>query len=351
MNTQEAKIVLETALICAQEPLKLGELRKLFADGVSADTVRTLLEDLRHDWSGRGVELVGLASGWRFQSKPAMRSYLDRLHPEKPPKYSRAVLETLAIIAYRQPVTRGDIEEIRGVTVNTQVVKQLEDRNWIEVIGHRDVPGRPALYATTRQFLDDLGLRALDELPPLADPSAQLNADLLGQHAIEFADIGTAAQASISDEEEGSPGAAMESGASEAEVIADESLDAIAAGEDQDIPQAAGEAPLPNAGMAGSASTPDTHPAAASAPAAQEHAEETANVEPQAGVAESAPHHDPVSQTDPAIPAHDSGVLRDTEHAAEPNPTTAAHDDSEDHRDAAQDAGILTDDEPESRSA
>lgn len=188
MNTQEAKIVLETALICAQEPLKLGELRKLFADGVSADTVRTLLEDLKRDWSGRGVELVGLASGWRFQSKPAMRSYLDRLHPEKPPKYSRAVLETLAIIAYRQPVTRGDIEEIRGVTVNTQVVKQLEDRGWIEVIGHRDVPGRPALYATTRQFLDDLGLTALDELPPLADPSAQLNADLLGQHAIEFAE-------------------------------------------------------------------------------------------------------------------------------------------------------------------
>ena len=174
MNTQEAKIVLETALICAQEPLKLAELRKLFADGVSADTVRTLLEDLKQDWSGRGVELVGLASGWRFQSKPAMRSYLDRLHPEKPPKYSRAVLETLAIIAYRQPVTRGDIEEIRGVTVNTQVVKQLEDRGWIEVIGHRDVPGRPALYATTRQFLDDLGLKALDELPPLEDPSAQL---------------------------------------------------------------------------------------------------------------------------------------------------------------------------------
>ena len=143
MNTQEAKIVLETALICAQEPLKLGELRKLFADDISADTVRTLLDGLKQDWSGRGVELVALASGWRFQSKPAMRGYLDRLHPEKPPKYSRAVLETLAIIAYRQPVTRGDIEEIRGVTVNTQVVKQLEDRGWIEVIGHRDVPGRP----------------------------------------------------------------------------------------------------------------------------------------------------------------------------------------------------------------
>jgi segregation and condensation protein B len=186
MNTQEAKIVLETALICAQEPLKLAELRKLFADDISADTVRTLLDILKQDWSGRGVELVALASGWRFQSKPAMRSYLDRLHPEKPPKYSRAVLETLAIIGYRQPVTRGDIEEIRGVTVSTQVVKQLEDRGWIEVIGHRDVPGRPALYATTKQFLDDLGLGALDELPALDNPSAQLEASLLAQHAMDF---------------------------------------------------------------------------------------------------------------------------------------------------------------------
>ncbi|WP_175835564.1 SMC-Scp complex subunit ScpB [Burkholderia anthina] len=186
MNTQEAKIVLETALICAQEPLKLGDLRKLFADGVSADTVRTLLEDLKQDWSGRGVELVALASGWRFQSKPAMRHFLDRLHPEKPPKYSRAVLETLAIIAYRQPVTRGDIEEIRGVTVNTQVVKQLEDRGWIEVIGHRDVPGRPALYATTKQFLDDLGLKALDDLPALEEPAANIEAALLAQQAMDF---------------------------------------------------------------------------------------------------------------------------------------------------------------------
>jgi len=189
MNTQEAKIVLETALICAQEPLKVGDLRKLFADAISADTVKSLLEDLRGEWSDRGVELVALASGWRFQSRPAMRSFLDRLHPEKPPKYSRAVLETLAIIAYRQPVTRGDIEEIRGVTVNTQVVKQLEDRGWIEVIGHRDVPGRPALYATTKDFLDDLGLKALDQLPALTDPNAQLQIDLLAQHAIEFSEL------------------------------------------------------------------------------------------------------------------------------------------------------------------
>ncbi|MXN73404.1 SMC-Scp complex subunit ScpB [Burkholderia sp. 4701] len=199
MNTQEAKIVLETALICAQEPLKLGDLRKLFADSVSADTVRTLLEDLKQDWSGRGVELVALASGWRFQSKPAMRGFLDRLHPEKPPKYSRAVLETLAIIAYRQPVTRGDIEEIRGVTVNTQVVKQLEDRGWIEVIGHRDVPGRPALYATTKQFLDDLGLKALDDLPALEEPAANIEAALLAQQAMDFEDGVPAADEAGSD--------------------------------------------------------------------------------------------------------------------------------------------------------
>ncbi|GAA4328529.1 hypothetical protein GCM10023144_14420 [Pigmentiphaga soli] len=167
MNTSEARLVLETALLCAQEPLPLSELRKLFADEVGNDTLRSLLDDLHQSWSGRGVELVALAGGWRFQSRPSMRPYLERLNPEKPPKYSRAVMETLAIIAYRQPVTRGDIEEIRGVTVSSQVVKALEDRGWIEVIGHRDAPGRPALFGTTRQFLDDLGLRALDELPPL----------------------------------------------------------------------------------------------------------------------------------------------------------------------------------------
>jgi segregation and condensation protein B len=167
MNTHEAKRVLETALICAQQPLSLRDLRTLFDDEVGPDTLRALLDDLARDWSGRGVELVTLASGWRFQSRPEMREYLDRLNPEKPPRYSRAVLETLAIIAYRQPVTRGDIEDIRGVAVGSQIVKQLEDRGWIEVIGHRDAPGRPALYATTRQFLDDLGLASLDGLPAL----------------------------------------------------------------------------------------------------------------------------------------------------------------------------------------
>jgi segregation and condensation protein B len=167
MNTQEAKVVLEAALLTSEQPLSVAELRRLFNDELNADTVRVLLDELRTEWSGRGVELVALATGWRFQSAPLMRPYLERLNPERPPKYSRAVLETLAIIAYRQPVTRGDIEEIRGVTVSTNVIKTLEDRGWIEVIGHREAPGRPALFATTREFLDDLGLRSLEELPAL----------------------------------------------------------------------------------------------------------------------------------------------------------------------------------------
>ncbi|MGM9513791.1 SMC-Scp complex subunit ScpB [Roseateles sp. DB2] len=167
MNTQEAKRVLETALICAQQPLTIKDLRSLFADEIGADSLRMLLDELAGDWEGRGVELVAIASGWRFQSRPEMREFLDRMHPEKPQRYSRAVMETLAIIAYRQPVTRGDIEDIRGVVVSTQIVKQLEDRNWIEVVGHREAPGRPALYATTQQFLDDLGLLNLSQLPAL----------------------------------------------------------------------------------------------------------------------------------------------------------------------------------------
>jgi segregation and condensation protein B len=177
MNTDEAKRVLETALLCAREPMSIQAMKKLFADadangrqagpGVGSDTIKILLEELRRDWDGRGIEIVGLASGWRFQSRPDMKPYLERLTPEKPPKYSRATLETLAIIAYRQPVTRGDIEEIRGVAVNSQTIKMLEERGWIDVVGHREVVGRPALLGTTRQFLDDLGLASLGQLPPL----------------------------------------------------------------------------------------------------------------------------------------------------------------------------------------
>ncbi|MDB5766704.1 MAG: scpB [Collimonas fungivorans] len=173
MNIIEAKKVLETALLCAHEPLSLNDLKKLYMAGgeedgeINADTIRSMLEELREDWVDKGIEVVALSTGWRFQSRPEMKIYLERLNPEKPPKYSRATMETLAIIAYRQPVTRGDIEEIRGVTVNSQTVKMLEERGWIEAIGHRDVPGRPALFATTKQFLDDLGLTSLDQLPPL----------------------------------------------------------------------------------------------------------------------------------------------------------------------------------------
>ena len=167
MNTQDAKRVLETALICAQQPLTLREMRSLFADAVGPDTLRLVLDELMQDWAGRGVELVAVSSGWRFQSRPELREYLDRLHPEKPPRYSRAVLETLAIIAYRQPVTRGDIEQIRGVTVNAHIIRSLEERGWVEEVGVRDAPGRPALLATTSRFLDDLGLSALSQLPPL----------------------------------------------------------------------------------------------------------------------------------------------------------------------------------------
>jgi segregation and condensation protein B len=163
------KLVLEAALLSAGEPMPLAELRKLFDQEFDDDTWRTLLDDLRRDWANRGVELVQLATGWRFQTRPEYQGFLDRLKNEKPPRYSRAVMETLAIIAYRQPVSRGDIEDIRGVAVSTNVLKTLEARGWVDVVGHRDAPGRPALYATTKKFLDDLGLRSLSELPPLTE--------------------------------------------------------------------------------------------------------------------------------------------------------------------------------------
>ena len=176
MNTSDAKRVLETALICTQQPIAARELSALFQDQLGMDTIKTLLSDLQLDWAQRGAELVQVATGWRFQSRPEMRVFLDRLHPEKPPKYSRAAMETLAIIAYRQPATRGDMEDIRGVTINSMVIKQLEDRGWVEVIGHRETVGRPALFATTRQFLDDLGLSSLDQLPALENPHNPLDA-------------------------------------------------------------------------------------------------------------------------------------------------------------------------------
>jgi len=168
-SPSEAKRILEAALLASQEPLDVAELRRLFDGEVGADTIKNLLAELREEWQGRAVALVQLASGWRFQTRAEFQAYVARLNPEKPPRYSRAVMETLAIVAYRQPVTRGDIEDIRGVTVSGQIIQTLESRGWIDVVGHRETPGRPALYATTRSFLDDLGLRTLEELPPLEE--------------------------------------------------------------------------------------------------------------------------------------------------------------------------------------
>lgn len=176
MQASEAKSILEAALLCAGQPMALRDLLTLLGEGFDKDGLRQLLAELQGDWESRGLALVELASGWTFQTRAVLREHLERLHPEKPQRYSRAAMETLAVIAYRQPVTRGDIEDIRGVVVSAQIMRQLEERGWVESIGQRDAPGRPSLYATTRQFLDDLGLGSLSELPPLdaLAPSLQL---------------------------------------------------------------------------------------------------------------------------------------------------------------------------------
>ncbi|GAA6141204.1 SMC-Scp complex subunit ScpB [Hydrogenophaga sp. 5NK40-0174] len=237
MNTTEARRVLETALICAQQPLTVRDMGALFEQEVSADTLKSLLGGLQDEWAQRGVELIQVASGWRFQSRPEMRPYLDRLNPEKPPKYSRATMETLAIIAYRQPVTRGDMEDIRGVTVNSLIIKQLEDRGWIEVIGHRETVGRPALFATTRQFLDDLGLTSLDQLPPLEGGDLQESAlDKLALDVPASADGGADAEAGVGTlpTDDGQETMALDAG----ETL---SQDADQTGVDQDNPDGQGD--------------------------------------------------------------------------------------------------------------
>jgi segregation and condensation protein B len=233
MNTADAKRILETALICSTQPLPVRELRVLFDDELGADTIKSLLLELQEDWSQRGLELVSVGTGWRFQSRPELRDHLDRLHPEKPPRYTRAALETLAIIAYRQPVTRGDMEDIRGVTINSLILKQLEDRNWVEVIGHRETVGRPALYATTRQFLDDLGLASLDQLPVIESPSQQGTLlDALARAAGED-------QPALIDE------MASESNAKPVEAGADVELPAAESESLADLTEAEAEAPVP----------------------------------------------------------------------------------------------------------
>ena len=181
----DTKRILEAALLTASEPLGITELKRLFDDELGAEVLKALLGELREEWSGRAVELVQLASGWRFQTRAEFRPYVERLFPEKPPRYSTAVMETLAMIAYRQPVTRGDIEDVRGVTVSTQIVQSLEARGWIDIVGHRETPGRPALYATTKKFLDDLGLRTLEELPPLEEIAQTLQLEPANAPAAE----------------------------------------------------------------------------------------------------------------------------------------------------------------------
>jgi len=289
MNTQDAKRVLETALICAQQPMPLRDMRTLFADEIGPDTLRALLDELVREWEGRGVELVPLSTGWRFQSRPEMREYLDRLNPEKPPKYSRAVMETLAIIAYRQPVTRGDIEDIRGVTVASQIIKQLEDRGWVEAIGYREAPGRPALLATTKQFLDDLGLASLEQLP-LLDATGQ-GAAMLGEALPEQPSL-IDPQAALALDEAAAADGAMEPASAEATADdtapADESTEARSPAMANDAPLPQHDAPSANAGSIdgddaalplradapGDASTPHPHPT--------EPAADAAPMEPQA---------------------------------------------------------------------
>ncbi len=322
MNTQDAKRVLETALICASQPLPLRAMRNLFDDQIGSDTLRAMLDELVREWSGRGVELVSIASGWRFQSRPELREFLDRLHPEKPPKYSRAVLETLAIIAYRQPVTRGDIEDIRGVMVGSQIIKQLEDRGWIEAIGHRDAPGRPSLFATTRQFLDDLGLASLDQLPtlegglPPSDALADLQPSLLGevQGSLELAstlDDGNGANAPAGDGEV----ALLEGPAAEAAATQDDDEPAGEAVEAVETPLATGVPDRADEAAEAQAETP-AHPAeptlahaeaaqaarhadaiAAAIAADQAHAAQLAGLQPT-------PHSAPSSASTPTTDEH-----------------------------------------------
>jgi len=183
-NQKQVKRILETALLTATEPLSLAELKKLNDAVLDNRQLEALLEEIMQDWHERGVELTQVASGWRFRAKPEMQQYIDRLNPQKPPRYSRAVLETLAIIAYQQPVTRGDIEDIRGVAVSSQILKTLEARGWVEVVGTRDSPGKPELFATSRQFLDDLNLRALQELPPLEEIGMLLEQEAAAEAAL-----------------------------------------------------------------------------------------------------------------------------------------------------------------------
>lgn len=368
--------MLETALLCAVQPMQLSDMRKLFGDDEQFDNskLRALLETLQANWADGGLELVQLASGWRFQSRPHMQRYLERLSPEKPPKYSRAVMETLAIVAWRQPVTRGDIEDIRGVTVSSQIVKALEDRGWIEVIGHRDAPGRPALFGTTRQFLDDLGLRALDELPPLESAQAaaalagldlgevqqvtgELPGELAGEAAgeiqgetqgeiqgeipVESAENDTIPVAELSVSEDDAPIAPVDSVES---VVSRTEEGAIPADEPTVREQAEGLSNTPTlSGFPDDRAGNDISDMAADSPedgAAKESVENAKHAEPT----------DPIDETDHAAPGaagHEPDFGLDDPVRPDPDAASVASDETDPARpDASRDSASPDDDEP-----
>ena len=334
MNTQDAKRVLETALICANQPLPLRAMRSLFDDQIGTDTLRAMLDELVRDWNGRGVELVAIASGWRFQSRPELREFLDRLHPEKPPKYSRAVLETLAIIAYRQPVTRGDIEDIRGVMVGSQIIKQLEDRGWIEAIGHRDAPGRPSLFATTRQFLDDLGLASLDQLPTLeggqapSDALADMQPSLLGEVQASLELAPTLDEGSLGEAVDAGDPPAVEGPAAEAVApqVADDTAEPPVDADAIDTPIDA------DAGDLGyEAAMPADVPATPAVPAPAHPAEPTLA---HAEAAQAARHADAIAAAIAADQAH-AAQLAGQNSSHEPAPSPASPPTADEHAPAS----------------
>ena len=323
MNTLDAKRVLETALICAQQPVTVRELRVLFDDALGADTIKSLLTDLQLDWAQRGVELVPVATGWRFQSRPEMREFLDRLHPEKPPRYTRATLETLAIIAYRQPVTRGDIEDIRGVTVNSLIIKQLEDRGWVEVIGHRETVGRPSLFATTRQFLDDLGLQSLDQLPVLEDTATQTAMlDALGGDA----------------QADALQGDLLEAGAAGADASAEAGSDVLVATPEGELPLEFADSAI-DANEAGEANDV-TEPAAEQEPGASE--EGTGHAEGEEAIAEAGSEagNEASQEMDEAAPESNLAQDDSNDNDAPAEAQAAAADVDEDNVDTTTDTQV-----------
>jgi segregation and condensation protein B len=323
MNTADAKRILETALICSSQPLPVRDMRVLFDDELGVDTIKVLLLELQEDWAQRGLELVSVGSGWRFQSRPEMRDHLDRLHPEKPPRYTRAALETLAIIAYRQPATRGDMEDIRGVTINSLILKQLEDRGWVEVIGHRETVGRPALFATTRQFLDDLGLASLSELPLIETPAQQAAlVDALEQASGHQADlpIDVASEAEVP----------LEAGAGQKEALlvvaeaeAEQALPAGDAIEEEPVLVASQQVDLPV----------DESTAVEAAPEVIEAAEaQVADNAAAADAAETPPEAETASEPElVAEPAFAAEPKPEPELTTEPEPDTASPDEVDPH--------------------